>query len=975
MKKCIFLYRQRYLSYLVLLLLLWPTVMLAAQGNIQIKGKFSLKEAIRYIEETSDYTFFYKDSDLKDKSKKEINCSGTIEEVLKNLFKGSGVNYIIKGKEVIFKVANAQNAEQQQPKKRVITGTIIDGETKEPIIGASVWLKNSSSGTVTNLDGHYSLTIEGIGGVLEFSYIGMKKQEIAISNKNVIDVILNPDTKKLDEVVVVGYGRQKKESVVGAISSLDVGELNIPGSNISNVLSGGGAKGMTHIGIIRALEENNIPIDYITGTSMGAIIGSLYAMGYSPDDMEALLRSPDFKRWYSGKVEPKYEYYFKKNRPSPEFFNIRFAFRDSLHMKPQILPTSMVNPIQMNLVFVELFARATAACGGNFNKLFVPFRCIASDVYNKKPLVLSKGDLGDAVRASMSFPFVFKPIEIDSTLAYDGGIYNNFPTDVMREDFHPDVIIGSVVAANPGKPKENDLMSQLENMIMQKTDYSIPDSLGIVMTFKYDDVNLLDFDRLQELHDIGYNRTLNMMDSIKSRVHRRVNADNVRLRRLVFRSNLPQFRFRDIIIEGANAQQQAYIKKEFHDEEHEVFTYEDLKRGYFRLLADNMISEIVPHAVYDSESDLYELHLKVKMEDNFSVRLGGSVSTTSSNQIYLGIGYQNLNYYSKEITFDGQLGKIYNNAQLMGKIDLPTHISTSFRFIASISTFDYYKKDKLFSRNDKPSFNSKDERFVKLMVALPFLANKRAEFSLGYGQLEDNYFQSSVIDFDKDRSDRSTYKLLGGSIGFYGSTLNTRQYATKGYLEKLIAQVFTGRERFEPGNPQEGYSPSPQERQSWLQISYMKEAYHTMGPKFTLGWMAEALYSSKNFSENYTATMMQAGEFAPTPHSKLMYNEAFRANQYVAAGIKPIYVLNDMFQFRTEFYGFTPIFPIKKNALNKAYYGKAFSRFEYMGEVSVICHLPFGAISAYVNHYSSPRREWNVGMTIGWQLFNYRFVE
>ena len=102
MKKCIFLYRQRYLSYLVLLLLLWPTVMLAAQGNIQIKGKFSLKEAIRYIEETSDYTFFYKDSDLKDKSKKEINCSGTIEEVLKNLFNGSGVNYIIKGKEVIF---------------------------------------------------------------------------------------------------------------------------------------------------------------------------------------------------------------------------------------------------------------------------------------------------------------------------------------------------------------------------------------------------------------------------------------------------------------------------------------------------------------------------------------------------------------------------------------------------------------------------------------------------------------------------------------------------------------------------------------------------------------------------------------------------------------------------------------------------------------------------------------------------------
>ena len=748
----------------------------------------------------------------------------------------------------------------------------------------------------------------------------------------------------------------------------------VQAQKVGLVLSGGGAKGMTHIGIIRALEENNIPIDYITGTSMGAIIGSLYAMGYSPDDMEALLRSEDFKRWYSGQVEPEYGYYFKQNRPTPEFFNIRFSFKDSLHIKPQILPTSMVNPIQMNLVFVELFARATAACSGDFNRLFVPFRCIASDVYNKKPLIMRRGDLGDAVRASMSFPFVFKPIEIDSVLAYDGGIYNNFPTDIMREDFKPEVIIGSVVAANPGKPKENDLMSQLENMIMQKTDYTLPDSLGIIMTFKYDDVSLLDFDRLQELHDIGYNRTISLMDSIKSRIHRRVSAENVRLRRLVYRSNLPQFRFRDIYIEGANPQQQAYIKKEFHDEDHEVFTYEDLKRGYFRLLSDNMISEIIPHAVYDSENDLYSLHLKVKMEDNFSVRMGGSVSTTSSNQIYLGLGYQDLNYYSKEITLDGQIGKVYNNAQLMAKIDLPTRIPTSYRLIASLSTFDYYKKDKLFSKNDKPSFNSKDERFVKLMVALPFLANKRAEISIGYGKLQDNYFQSSVINFDKDRSDRSTYNLLGGAIGFYGSTLNARQYATKGYFEKLVAQVFSGKEKYIPGNPTET-SVTTKERQSWLQISYMKYAYHTMSPKFTLGWMAEMLYSSKNFSENYTATMLQAADFSPTPHSKLMYNEAFRANQFLAAGIKPIFVFNDMFQFRSEFYGFVPIFPIKKNALNKAYYGKAFSRFEYIGEISVICQLPFGAISAYVNHYSSPKKEWNVGLTLGWQLFNYRFIE
>ena len=127
------------------------------------------------------------------------------------------------------------------------------------------------------------------------------------------------------------------------------------------------------------------------------------------------------------------------------------------------------------------------------------------------------------------------------------------------------------------------------------------------------------------------------------------------------------------------------------------------------------------------------------------------------------------------------------------------------------------------------------------MVALPFLANKRAEFSLGYGQLEDNYFQSSVINFEEDRSDRSLYRLIGGSISFYGSTLNSRQYATKGYNEKLIAQIFTGKERYKPGNPTE--QPVTQERQSWLQISYMKEAYHSMAPKlFWDGWRKRCIH-------------------------------------------------------------------------------------------------------------------------------------
>ena len=388
---------------------------------------------------------------------------------------------------------------------------------------------------------------------------------------------------------------------------------SIQAQKVGLVLSGGGAKGMTHIGIIRALEEHGIPIDYITGTSMGAIVGSMYAMGYTPDEMEELISSPDFKRWYSGEIETQYEYYFKKDRPSPAFFNFHFSLGDTLETKKRqlSLPTNVVNPIQMNVVFLQLFAQATATCNEDFDNLFVPFRCVASDIYNKKELVMSKGSLGDAVRASMSFPFVFKPIEIDGTLAYDGGIYNNFPTDVMQNHFQPDVIIGSVVSTNPNKPTEGDLMSQIENMVMQKTNYEMPDSVGILMTFKYDNVNLLDFNRLEELHDIGYERTMSLMDSIKGRVQRRISTDSLNLRRKQYKEKYPPLLFRDIYITGANEEQQIYIRKEFHDENSKIFTLNDLKRAYFRLLADNMISEIIPHAVYNKEEGLFDLHLKV----------------------------------------------------------------------------------------------------------------------------------------------------------------------------------------------------------------------------------------------------------------------------------------------------------------------------------------------------------------------------
>ena len=298
--------------------------------------------------------------------------------------------------------------------------------------------------------------------------------------------------------------------------------LPLRAQKVGLVLSGGGAKGMAHIGVIRALEENNIPIDYVAGTSMGAVIGSLYAMGYSPDEMEDLIRSDEFKNWYMGARDMNYQFYFKQNPPTPAFMSAQIAIRDSMTViRPMV--NSVVDPLQMNLAFVNVFSGSSAACENNFDNLMVPFRAVASDVFNKNSIVLSEGDLGDAVRASMSFPFVFRPIRIDSIIAYDGGIYDNFPVDVMIRDFHPDFIIGSVVAIAPGEPEivipdEYDLMGQVRSMIMQKSDYSLDPKMGVKVEFDLRSVGLLDFHKINEVSQLGYDNTMLLMDSIKSRL-------------------------------------------------------------------------------------------------------------------------------------------------------------------------------------------------------------------------------------------------------------------------------------------------------------------------------------------------------------------------------------------------------------------------------------------------------------------------
>lgn len=230
--------RQRCLKYVALLLFFYPITLLGAQGVISVKGQaMTIKQAIQLIEESSNYTFFYNAVDLKNTVNKNLNCEGTIEEVLKEVFKGSGISYMIKGDEVILKVDKTETV-QQSKKKRTVIGTVTDAENGEPIIGATILIKGQKEGVITDIDGNFTISVSDIRSQIEISYIGYRKKTVDISDLGVVNVKLESDNQMLNEVVVVGAGTQKKVSVTGSITSIKGMELKAPSSSLTNSFAG-----------------------------------------------------------------------------------------------------------------------------------------------------------------------------------------------------------------------------------------------------------------------------------------------------------------------------------------------------------------------------------------------------------------------------------------------------------------------------------------------------------------------------------------------------------------------------------------------------------------------------------------------------------------------------------------------------------------------------------------------------------------
>jgi len=736
------------------------------------------------------------------------------------------------------------------------------------------------------------------------------------------------------------------------------------GQKVGLVLSGGGARGMAHIGVIKALEENNIPIDYIAGSSAGAIIGCLYALGYSPEEMDSLIQTSDFYNWATGIIEDDLTYFFRKNDENASWINLKFSVDSTIQTR---LPTHLVNSIPYDFALLELTAALNAQTGYNFDSLFVPFRCVAADISTKQTVIFKEGILSDAVRASSAYPFYFKPILKDGRLLYDGGMYNNFPAEIALTEFQPDIIIGVNSAGDNPETSEDNVFSHIRAMMTIPTSFSVICENSILIDVNTNEFPAFDFTKIPEIVDAGYQQGLRQIDQVKFYTQRRVEKKIIDQRRKEFRANAKSILIDHVVIEGVTSKQADYVRQIIKPS-YAPISFNQFKANYFRLVADPNIRFIYPTLKYNTVSGLFDVKLRIERENDLIVQFGGNLSSRPVSEGFVGIQYKLWNRRSYSLFSNFYFGKLYTSGQLKLRMDAPTRLPYFLETDITLNQYDFFRSSNAFFSDQKPAYVVKSDYNFGLNFGIPVRNKGKLVTSASYIRIADNYYQTQDF-LQKDTADKSILDGVTGSLSFERSTLNRKQYANQGTHLALRLRYVNVNESTIPGSTSIERNKT-ETHHSWYQFKFSYDNYYKRRGILKLGVYAEAATTTMPFLTNYVSTVLNSPAFEPIQESQTLFLTNFHAHSYAGFGLKNVIMLRPALDIRIEGFVFMPYKELIQTATFKTEYGKAFSKRYYLGSVGAVYHSPVGPVSLFLNYYDDRENKFSVLFHVGFFIFN-----
>ncbi|WP_224488487.1 patatin-like phospholipase family protein [Robertkochia flava] len=560
------------------------------------------------------------------------------------------------------------------------------------------------------------------------------------------------------------------------------------------VLSGGGAKGLAHIGALRAIEESGVRIDYIGGTSMGAIVGALYASGYSAKELDSIFRAVDFDKLIQGYVpRSSMNFYEKQNNEkyalSLPFDRFRISFPSSISSGQNVY--SLFSKLLFHVSDVE-----------DFNELPIPFFCIATDVETGEVVKLDKGYLPLAISASGAFPSLFEPVRIGDRILLDGGVVNNYPIDEVRA-LGADVIIG--VDVQDALATADELRSATQ-VLLQINNYRTVRSMDekIRKTDIYIEPDITDFSV------ISFNDGARIIkNGYDAALRQRIPLDSLGLLQggvPPVRPEVPPaepFVISNVKITGNHDYSRRYIKGKLRYELNEVTNFEELDQGFNNLAATNNFSSVKYVLRPNGEENRYNMELQLKEEKtkNF-LKLGVHYDGLYNTGGLINFTRKHLLMHDDVMSFDFILGdQIRYNFDYY--LDKGSYWSLGVR-----SRFNTFQKDVDFEfasrdiRVELPEVNKLDIRLNDLTNQVYVQTNWGEEFVFGLG-LEHKWLrlrsetattaQGEFVDIDNSNY-LSTYGFLKLD------TLDDLYFPTRGFFFDGDFHLYMIATQFDPSD-------------------------------------------------------------------------------------------------------------------------------------------------------------------------------
>ncbi len=540
------------------------------------------------------------------------------------------------------------------------------------------------------------------------------------------------------------------------------------------VLSGGGAKGFAHIGVLKEIDNAGLQIDYIGGTSMGAIIGGLYAVGYSGKQIEQIVLETNFITLLQDKLPRNSSSFFEKESGEKTFITLPVQ-SGSLGLPKGVSKGQNV----LNILF-ELLASVEYI--KDFKKLPIPFFCIATDIENGSAVLLEKGSLPMALRASSSFPTLLTPVVLDGKLLVDGGVANNFPVSIMKSK-GMDIIIGVDVEGRLNKKEKLnsvlDIMNQIVSYQMYSKSFAEKRKLDVYINPEIKGYSVVSFDKKDEILQKGIEQSEKFASVFKELALKQ--TEKKERKKLNF--DTEKYFISEINLIGSNNFSRAFVLGKMKIKERDSLSRKEITKRIHFLSATKNYEKIV-------------YNLTKKDDDSYALKFSVRESNNNAN-IKLGIHYDNLyqsgvllNYNKKNILLGNDMFSL--NVVLGDNlrysldyfVDNGFYVSYGFR-----SRYDHFTVNSKFNPivSQFPAISSINLKYTDFTNQFFLQTTFNRIFALGVG-VEHKYVNATTQTVTTSNNENTTFDNSNyvNAFGYLKlDTYNKKSFPTKGYFADL----------------------------------------------------------------------------------------------------------------------------------------------------------------------------------------------